>query len=846
MLHATQHSQPLFTFAFGFLLTPSFPMRIFRFLFTILLTVGLIWVLQTPQKFGEASIPPLGPFFNPFSGFWKNAEPMKGFGLKDAHIPGLQGPVEVVYDDLLVPHIFAQNASDAAMVQGYVTAANRLWQMDITTRKAAGRLSEVLGERTLAIDRLSRRRGMMFAAENSLLGWKKSAETMKLLVAYTAGVNAYIDQLSPGAYPIEFKLLNYQPEPWSELKTALVVESMAENLSSTESDLAATNTLALLGKPAFDSLFPEWDVHQRPVIPDTGQWKNIVLPPSIMPAAVGTTSDVFEPKRNVFSKNPLPDKEVDPYLMGSNNWAVSGARTQSHHAILANDPHLNLTLPSIWYQVQIHTPEQNCYGVSLPGVPGIIIGFNEDIAWGVTNVSHDVADWYEIKWTDPERTKYDLDGDIKEVQKRIETIGIKGKEPLIDTVRYTVWGPVTHDFEPNHPLFNCALRWVTHDVPDERELGLFLILNSGKNYDDYKKAIAGFDCPAQNFVFATRTGDIAIQVQGRFPIRNPEQGRFVQDGSRWINGWRGYIPEDQVPSMKNPSRGFVFSANQHSTPPTYPYYYLGNFDHYRGRHIYDRLNALQNATVDSMKTIQLDNFSQRAHDALPAMLALLNRPIVDADGQKLFQDLSAWNYRYDADQTAPPLFEVWYDSCYLRTWDELDLQRKQGKDVMLPETWRFNELLATDTTNIFFDHPNTPQRETARDIVNESFKLMQQYFQQNPQKRQAWAPFRGFAIKHLAQLDAFSRLDVEVGGHKSAVNALNRTNGPSWRMIVELGDPVRGYGVFPGGQSGNPGSRYYDNMVNAWAKGEYYDLLLLRSPDETSDRIQGHQTFTAN
>ena len=320
----------------------------------------------------------------------------------------------------------------------------------------------------------------------------------------------------------------------------------------------------------------------------------------------------------------------------------------------------------------------------------------------------------------------------------------------------------------------------------------------------------------------------------------------MQDGSHWANAWHNFIPEELVPSMKNPSRGFVFSANQVSTSPDYPYYYLGNFDHYRGRHIYDRLSALHNATVDSMKTIQLDNFSQRAHDALPAMLSLLNRPITDADGQNLLQELTNWNYRYDANLTAPPYFEVWYDSCFLATWDEMELLRKQGKDVATPETWRFNELLATDTSNIFFDHPSTPQRETARDIVNESFRAMQKYFQQNPQKRQAWAPFRGFALKHLAQIDAFSRLDIEVGGHKSAPNALNRTNGPSWRMIVDLGDPVRGYGVFPGGQSGNPGSRYYDNMVNAWAKGEYYNLLLLRSTDEASDRIQGHQIFTAN
>ena len=817
-------------------------MRIFRFLLALLLTGFLIWFLQRPLQLGDKSLPPLGTFFNPFSGFWKNAEPTTGFSARDGIIPALKGRVEVVYDDLLVPHIFAENAEDAAMTQGYVTAANRLWQMDMTTRKAAGRLSEVLGERTLALDRLTRRRGMMFAAENNLLGWQKSPETMRLLTAYTAGVNAYLDQLSPGEYPIEFKLLNYAPEPWSELKTALVIESMAENLSSAESDLAATNTLALLGRPAFDSLFPQWDSLQPPIIADTGQWRDlkVMLPPGA--PVTGATSGHFEQQPGRYSQN----EEIDPYLKGSNNWALDGSRTRSRHAILANDPHLNLTLPSIWYQVQIHTPEQNCYGVSLPGVPGIVIGFNENIAWGVTNVSHDVSDWYEIKWTNPERTMYDLDGEVREVKKRIETIGVKGRPSLVDTVRYTVWGPVTHDFEPEHPLFDCALRWVSHDMPAPDELGLFLILNGGKNYDDYKKAIAGFDCPAQNFAFATRSGDIAMQVQGRFPVRAPEQGRFVQDGSRWANAWHSYIPADQVPSMKNPARGFVFSANQASTSPAYPFYYLGNFDHYRGRHIYDRLSTLQNATVDSMKAMQLDNFSQRAHDALPAMLRLLDRPITDADGQTLLQELSTWNYRYDAGLTAPPLFEIWYDSCYLSTWDEMTMLRQQGKDIALPETWRFNQLLASDTSNIFFDHPHTPRRETARDIVNESFRAMQRYFQQNPEKRQAWAPYRGFALKHLTGIDAFSRLDVEVGGHKTAPNAMSRSNGPSWRMIVELSDPVRGYGVFPGGQSGNPGSRYYDNMVNAWARGEYYDLLLLRSPDEASERIQGRQIFTAN
>jgi penicillin amidase len=817
-------------------------MRILKFSLSLLLTCAAIWLLQTPQKLGGASLPPLGAFFNPFSGFWKNAEPATGFFPKSMNLSGLEGKVEVVYDDLLVPHIFAENQEDAMRVQGYVTAQHRLWQMDIATRKASGRLSEVLGERTLNIDRITRRRGTVFAAENAVLSWSKSPEGMRLLNAYVEGVNAYISHLSPADYPLEFKLLNYEPEPWSVLKTALVVEAMAETLCSGDNDLASTNALAQFGRDTFNYLYPQWNSKQQPIIPDTGQWKDwkVILPPS--PSASGSLSGVFQKNENDFFENENAD---DDYIVGSNNWALAGSNTASGRPILCNDPHLNLTLPSIWFQLQIHTPEQNCYGVSLQGVPGIIIGFTENIAWGVTNVGHDVSDWYKIQWADAGRTKYSLDGEIREVKKQVEVIKIKGRADLLDTVRYTVWGPVVYDHEPKHPLRDCALRWISHDAPDPKGMEVLLLLNKGEHYDDYRKALAAYDSPAQNFVFATRSGDIAITAQGRYPVRAPEQGRFVQDGGRWANAWHDFIPMERVPAMKNPSRGFVFSANQHSTPPGYPYYYLSkDFDDTRGRHIFNRLTAMKNATPDSMKTIQLDNFSQLAADALPAMLRLLDRSRLDAEGQNMAEELSKWNFRYDATATAPPLYQIWFDSCYAKTWDEMmPTSPEEENEVLMPESWRFIELLEKDTASKFFDRRATPQRETARHIVNESFALMQNYFHQNPEKRTGWGEYRGFVIKHLSQLDAFSRLDVVVGGNGSAPNAIKRTNGPSWRMIVELGDQVRALGVYPGGQSGNPGSRWYDNMVDTWAKGEYYDLLFMASADETSTRILGKQIF---
>jgi penicillin amidase len=311
--------------------------------------------------------------------------------------------------------------------------------------------------------------------------------------------------------------------------------------------------------------------------------------------------------------------------------------------------------------------------------------------------------------------------------------------------------------------------------------------------------------------------------------------------------------------MKNPSSGFVFSANQHSTPPSYPYYYVGNFEDWRSRRIYDQLAAMQEVTAEKMKQLQMDNFSQRAADALPLMLRMLDRSQLDDYGREMADVLSRWDYKYQADALAPLLFDVWFDSCYEATWDEISLLEKNGKSplqtddlaatknpkvaVLYPEAWRFIDILQTDSASIYFDHPATAYRETARDIVLESFKLAQGYFQKNPDQRAAYGQTKGFELRHLGQIPAFGRLDLKIGGHRTAPNAMSKTNGPSWRMIVELGDEIKALGVYPGGQSGNPGSRFYDNMVDTWAAGNYYDLLLLKSPEEGAERRLGKQVF---
>ncbi len=829
--------------------------KILFFLFSLAATVSLIWFADRPVPLGEVSLPPLGRLLNPFSGFWRNAEPAKVMsGLSENFdLPGLKAPVEVVYDDLKIPHIFAQNMADAMMVQGFVTARDRLWQMDLVSRSASGRLSEVMGKRTVEFDRLTRRQGMVWAAENNLESWKKSPETIEHLDAYSAGVNAYISQLSIAQRPIEFKLLNYEPELWTTLKTSLVVESMARNLCGYSDDGDATAMRDVLGEREFQSLFPQWNPKNQPIVPDFGQWKswktgneteNTTENPSPkvkkLPAVSekpGNLSNDFPKFGNDFSfenKTPSPFRAFD----GSNNWAISGKKSASGHAFLANDPHLSLTLPSIWFAVQIHTPEVNCFGVSLPGVPGIVIGFNENFAWGVTNGSEDVLDWYKISWANADRTAYNLDGKTKNVRLKLETIKIKYQPDLLDTVRYTDWGPVTYDFQLGHPLADCSMFWISHLAPDQSQMMSLYKLNTAKTVAEGQKDIDSWDTPAQNFVMADREGNIGIQVQGRFPLRKNEAGRFIQDGSKSENAWPGFIPADRVPKYNNPGRGFVFSANQHPVPPSFPYKFLGSFDDARNRRIFNRLAAMDSATVDSMKSIQLDNFNSLAADALPVMLKLTDTAQLDGAEKKLWDELHGWNFKFEKEMTLPSVFEMWSDSCYHLTFDEMYALDAADKPALFPDFWRWIDLMQHDPKNRFFDIQNTPEKETAREVVTQSFKKLTPEIAKSLLGGLEWGKYKHFKINHLARIDAFSRTDIQTSGHRNAPNAISSNHGPSWRMIVELGDTVRAVGVYPGGQSGNPGSPFYDNLVAPWAEGKYFDLQLLRNPGELKFPLQ--------
>lgn len=796
-------------------------MRGIKFFLVFGILVGLIITLNTNQPFGT-SVPALGKLLNPFTGFWQNAESKPEPERLNISANDLSETAEVFFDERMVPHIYAANNEDAAFVNGYIHAMHRLWQMDISTRAVGGRLSEVLGERTLNRDRIQRKKGIVYGAENTLRAWMSSPEEAALLNAYAAGVNAYLDQLKPKDYPIEFKILGYQPERWTPMRSALFIKNMAESLCARHLDLEATNTKALLGDDLFEFLYPEENPKQLPIIPQDVEFDFEALTPFPAEDAPDLLTEAL----------PYEMFELPPAGNGSNNWAVAPQKTANGNAILCSDPHLSLTLPAIWYEVHINTPGVNSYGVSLPSEPGVLIGFNQFIAWGETNVGHDVLDWYTIDWVDEAKTKYRLDEEVLTAEIRTDTIHVKGrKAPHIETTKYTVWGPVVYE-DSTSKYQDMAMHWIANDSPSEKpfyDLGSFWRLMAAKNHTDYQKALKGYENPAQNFAFASRDGDIAITVNGSLPVKRDQQGRFIQDGSKSSNGWNGYIPRDQLPQVLNPARGYISSANQKSTDADYPYYYNSEgFDDYRGRSVNLRLDTMEQITVQDMMKMQTTSFSLFAKDALAVILPYLDKNTMTDAEKEAFEKLEDWDYYYKKDAEIPIVFEIFKDSLYRMTFDEFYTLRKD-QSVLFPKSSRLLSLLQESPAHAIFDHQQTKAIEDAAAIVNRAFKAAVA----NVPTDQKWSTRNNASVPHMAAIEPFGRRGLSMGGSNLSLNAIRGTHGPSWRMIVEMAkEGVKAYGLYPGGQSGNPGSIYYDNMVDTWASGDYDQLIFPKNKKE--------------
>lgn len=826
-------------------------MKYIKFISSLTITALLVYALNT--KLGQA--PPFGKFLNPFTGFWQNGESLKNYTDATYDLPGLKAEVTVYFDERLVPHVFAQNDDDLYYMQGYLTAKYRLWQMEIQTHNAAGRVSEIVGEKALEVDRLQRRIGMGYGAENAEAYISKDPHSKQLIQAYCDGVNAYISALSPKDYPVEYKLLDYAPEAWTPIKVGLLLKNMANMLSVFEYDIENHNFISKYGEEAFRQLYPDFIADEDPIIPKNTNWgfdgKAVSkIDGSPADSTMKITAQNAYPKDLIKNALTKPDE-----ITGSNNWAVSGSKTVSGKPILCNDPHLRLSLPSIWYEMHLVSPGMNVYGATLPGSPAVIIGFNDSIAWGVTNGGRDVRDWYTVKFKDESKSEYEVNGQWLKTTKKAEVYGVRGKANIVDTVLYTKYGPVVFDenFGTADSKRNLAMSWTAH-LPSN-EFKTFYLMNRAKNYDDYLAALETYTCPAQNFVFASRSGDIAIKEQGRFPIREKqsEQGKFLSDGSNDDDSWQTFIPSAFNPTVKNPERGFVSSANQHPTDSTYPYYYpgVGVYENYRNRRINELLSDSNKINAAFMKRMQNDNFNLHAKEALPVLLALLDETKLNGQEKKMLTALRAWDFFNEANAEAPVYFEIWWNELRKMLWDEMLDKQYPLKQPNFYVTVKF---LRDDSASVFYDVQATPTKETRAQIVLQSFlnikdTLASKSFTEvsepygndettvkNDLDATNWGKYKDTKIAHLAGLDPFSSLHVINGGNLGVVNATNSTNGPSWRMIVDFGD-MQGYVVYPGGQSGNPGSKFYNSMVDSWAKGEYYTTQFGGTPDAVKSKL---------
>tara|TARA_B100000401_G_scaffold42500_1_gene24962 strand:- start:6497 stop:8908 length:2412 start_codon:yes stop_codon:yes gene_type:complete len=773
------------------------------------------------------NLPPIGKLLNPYSGFFQNGLVNK---FDEIELPGIKDEVNLQIDSLLIPHIYAKNDEDLYYVQGYMHAFHRLWQMEFQIMSTSGRLSEIFGERALSIDRASRRKGLLYAAKNTLEVSKKDLETLKYIQAYTNGINDYILSCDIQNLPIEYKLLNYKPEKWTILKSFLLMEQMSDMLSRRNQDIEDTYLLEILGKEEYDFLFPE--IHQEvdPIIPRNTNFE-------FTPKKLTRKRDTIYPK--ILINETL--KKPDPYN-GSNNFAISGKRTKNGNPILGSQPDLSLNLPSIWYAVHLNSPTVNTMGVSLPGAPGVIIGFNDSIAWGETNATRDVVDFYKIKFKDNKRKEYLFDGKWLKTEKIIEKFKVKNSNPFYDTIIFTHHGPITYDrnFLGNNDKVNLAMRWIAHDASIEYKT--FFKLNRAKNISDIKEALSYFDGPAQNFAYATTEGDIGMTIAGKFPIKWKEQGKFLLDGSNRDHEWSGYIPFEHALTMINPKRNYVSSANQHPSDKSYPYYtYSHNYEYYRGRRLNERLETILNATIEDAKSIQNDNFNYTAYEILPVLLEKIDTINFDDNKKSYFDKLKKWDYFSNTKSIEASIFETWHYFLRKKIWDEFDTIKF---DYRRPSNYNTFYLMKNFPELKYYDIVSTEKTENLSDIINLSFELMKDSidnWKKSNSNDIAWKNYKNTTIRHLLRINDFSVSNINIGGNRNILNAASKYHGPSWRMIVEL-DPkgTKAWGIYPGGQSGNPGNINYSLMIKDWAVGKYHKLLF----NNISEKIEDQMLYT--
>jgi len=754
---------------------------------------------------------------------------------------GLQSQVEVYRDSWGIPHIYASNPHDLFFAQGYVHAQDRFWQMEFSRRQGSGRLSEILGKSALGSDRFIRTVGWHRTAAQELE--QLDGEARSVLEAYAEGVNAYIST-HRGRLGLEFTILGltgvkFEPEPWTPLNTITWAKVMAWSLSGNmDNELLRAHIAARLGTPAVGALVRPYPDNYPVIVPHplTGASLEAVPEAAFDFHPLGTGDD------------PSASLRTD---IGSNSWVVAGSRTETGMPLLANDPHLGIQMPSIWYEIGLHCepvgPDcpYNAVGASFASAPGVIIGHNDQIAWGVTNLGPDVQDLFIEKVNPENPNQYEYQGEWLDMEVVREEIRVAGEdESEVVDVRITRHGPIINDVAGGteddwafgwQPL---AFSWTA--LQPGTLLQSVLLLDQASNWEEFREALSYWDVPSQNFTYADVEGNIGYQSPGRIPIRASGDGSMPVPGWTGEYEWVDYIPFDELPRAFNPPEGYIVTANHAVVGPDFPHFLTNDWaPGYRARRIVELIEADPSISLADIQVMQGNCSPAWAEDVLPYI-----RPL-SANEPRLTEALNllrAWDGRAVRDSAGAALFEAFRLHLIDLTFgDELgeQLLRRARSTVGVALV----DLLA-DESSPWFDDVTTRHVETRDGIllqaVGEAVEELTETLGRN-MSRWRWGDLHTatFESQSLGQCGIglvealFNRGPVPVDGSIATVNntgySVSHPYGvtvvPSYRQIVDMDDLPRSVSMHTTGQSGHPYHRHYDDMIDSWRNIEYHPML---------------------
>jgi penicillin amidase len=780
-----------------------------------------------------SALPALGPTFNPTTGAWTMASDAANPVNETLAISGLEQPVRVTFEQDGTAHIVAQTDPDLFLAIGYVHARFRLFQMDLMRRQGEGRLSEVVGKAALDSDRFELQLGLLRTAQ---LEWAQADGVSKVALAkYAVGVNDRIAEAKRlHQLPVMFTLLGYEPQPWTPIDTLIVKGDMTQTLNFTDTPLV----MALLNKSLGPDLTSSW----FPILPPNPQSPYDPGPypkPTVAPIEAMRTVTASEAATAAALHDRLT--ALPPGLLAkggaSNNWAVAGAKSVSGGALLAGDPHLHLTLPSIWFQLTADSPDYHTSGVSIPGTPVVLIGHNQHIAWSLTDAQNQQTFFYEEKEDAAHPGQYFWKGSWKDYNTVKYEIPVLSGPTEHLTVKLSTHGPVISE----RGLTTSV--WWAGNVPSQ-DFGVLMRIGQASDFKGFRDALRDWHSPTHNFVYADDAGNIGLISAGYFPL--------VEQGQPWLPmpgtgeyDVTGTVPYDDIPQVYNPPDNIVWSANQRQVTPGYPYYIgtASNFfdPGYRANEIRRVLSQDRKLSAADMMALQTDTRDFLASEITPVLLQALPNDVLSSAEQQARDLLVGWDYRMETGSAAASIWWTFWQEYLSKSFDPRwtarnigvdrhDLDDALGQDL---EAWTLAGTAPCQPSGCG-PAPACPTVECSRaplntalvDAFHSAFSSLKGGLGPDPGSW-TWGRIHTRELENLAQVDGLSygpRADRGDGNTPLAAGGSPSTHGPSWRMVVDWGTQTFS-GIYPGGQSENPASTWYENRVDTWWNGLYAPML---------------------